>query len=393
MNKNTKGKIINFEWMCDENYYSFEQYDPFKLTKMKGDINAALDKGYNLIVGLYLTDGFCHLLQRPEVFLEEIYVLKKLVDDASAKLILVSGQGENFPDLPVDYVFFDYTLRMVAESFKYLSKEKTFSTYNLESNKFLFLGGAPDRNNRTLLMSKFHDKNLLKKSEWSYFPPQSDKMKEWCRQCLIRYSDSEYEQFMMNCQRSFDDEYEKVLPYYSGMFSWYDVVQTYFIKNASYIDHNVFNNTAFSIISEGPNFWSDDNFFLTEKTWRTLLLNHPFIFAGHPDQFRYLKKLGFKTFEEYMLIKDYAYIEDEHKRLDAIVINTENFLKDIKHFNHEIEKDVKFNHELTLDYINKQDQFLKKLNTDYKIDKEEISFYFNRTGYEQLIVRHTDGEL
>ena len=386
-----KGKIINFEWLCDNNYFSHDRYDVFKIKKIKSDIEIAYKAGYNLIIALYLIDGFSHLLEKPDNYLNQISEIKKFVEDLKMDLIIISGQGESFPGLPVKSVFFDYTLRMVIESYKSFIGNDFFKN-NIDVEKFLFLGGAPDRENRTGLLSKFYDSNLLKYAEWSYFPPIGEKDKKWCRNCLSRYSDDEYQDFMKICERSFDNKYNDVLPYYYGFELFHDVVKTDFIKNASFIPPEIFAKTSFSIISEGPNFWSDDHYILTEKSWRTFLLKHPFIFAGHPDQFRYLKKLGFKTFEEYMKIKDYAYIENDNMRYDSVVVNTENFLKDMKNFKEQIEKDVIHNYNLFFEYVKKQDNFLKTMKNDYNVDQKEISFYFNRTGYEQLIVRPSDGE-
>jgi hypothetical protein len=90
---------------------------------------------------------------------------------------------------------------------------------------------------------------------------------------------------------------------------WFEIIDQDFFKSPGYIDPAIFKNTIFSIVAEGPNFWDSIYEFITIITWRTIRNGHPFIFAGPVEQFEYIKQLGFRTFEEYLLIKDYAYIE------------------------------------------------------------------------------------
>jgi hypothetical protein len=383
-----KGKIINFEWLCDHNHYTVEYFNQAKMKIIKRDIIHAAGQGYNLILGIYLIDGFLHCAEDTNLFLNEMQEIKKLADELKLKIILVSGQGETFSGLPFDSIFFDYTLRMSYNAnSKYIDNVK----FNKNDNRFLFLGGMPTRSNRIGLLSRLYDNNLLGFADWSFFSPLTEDDKKWCREYLTKYSDNKYHQFLKLCDRSFDNKYKEVLTYFSGYQDsgtetiWYDVVKTDFIKNPTFVDPAVFKNTSFSIISEGPNFWADDNFFGTEKTWRTIFYKHPFIFAGHPDQFRYLKKLGFKTFEEYVDIKDYAFIEDEEARLDAIVKNVEFLLTNMPNIYNKIEADVEFNFNLILNYITQQQTMLTKFKDEFNISLEEVSYFFNQTGYDHLI--------
>lgn len=384
-----KSKIINFEWLCDHNHYTYDQFDKIKMDLIKKELSIAANEGYNTVFGLYLIDGFLHCAERPDVYQNELKELKTFADEISIKIIIVSGQGEELKGIPFDKIFFDYTFRMTYESNKdYFDKN---ISCDLTAEKFLFLGGMPTRPNRIGLLSQLYDKGLLSKSEWSFFAPITKDDKNWCRQHLSRYSDKQYNEFIRLAERSFDRKYQDVLPYYGGYetvgtkYVWYDIVKTDFIKSPTFVDPLVFSKTAFSIISEGPNFWSSDNYFGTEKSWRTFLYKHPFIFSGHPDQFRYLKKLGYKTFEEYMLIKDYAFIENELSRINAIVENVEYFLTVLDKNSNSIYRDVQHNYDLFFEYAGKQNKFLSELEKKYNTDPQEIKYFFNRTGYEHLI--------
>jgi hypothetical protein len=151
------------------------------------------------------------------------------------------------------------------------------------------------------------------------------------------------------------------------------------------MDSKIFQDTAFSIISESTNYWDRNFDFVTEKTWRTVLHSHPFIFAGHPDQFVYLKNLGLRTFENYMKIKNYAYIEDENLRLDAIVENTKDFLINHSKYSENIQKDVQYNFSLFLNTVDDELKKLKNLMAAYGVDTLDVDYYFDRTGFDHLI--------
>lgn len=390
-----KAKIINFEWMCDHNHYDIEQFDEIKTNLIKQEIKQAADNGFNTIVGLYLLDGFLQPKQRYKEFISHLTQIKDYSCTIGIKkIILVSGHGENLENCPFDFFFLDFNLRMLINSYPDLNSLPNFSPENI---KFLFLTGMPNRPNRIGLLSKFYDKSLLIDAHWSFFSPWTPADQIWCREYLKHYTDEQYEKFLNECERSFDHRYHTCKPYYGSYTStetsiiWYDVVKTDWAQAPTHIDSKVYKDTLFSVISEGPNFWTEDYNFITEKTWRTFLHRHPFIFAGHPDQFDYIKTLGFKTFEEYLLIKDYAYIKNENQRLDAIVKNTEYWLKNIKNNLSSIEKDIEYNYQMFFNHVKKQNEILKFLEYDLNVSSDEIKLYSGIKGYTDLIRRIPDG--
>jgi hypothetical protein len=391
-----KTKIINFEWFCDCNHLDITEFEKSKIQYILNDIKEAADAGYDTIIGIYLLDGF--LIQEPSVFLPNMRHIRDEARKMGIKEIyLLSGQGESFKDLDFPTFYFDYNLRTTYNAYKHELDQLTH--YNGDKDKFLFLGGAVARPNRIGLTSKYYDQGLLDSAEWTFFPPFSKEDNEWCRNHLSHYSDAEYETFLKNCTRSFDELYDNVQYYFGNYQSlgtdlfWYDILKKEFIKNFSYIDHAHFKNTSLSIISEGINFWtwSTNNFFVTEKFWRAVVNGHPFIFSGHPDQFRYIKQMGFRTFEKYMLIKDYATFKDEADRIDAIVKNTEYWLTTHKQFAEQIEKDVLFNKNIMMKHVAIQNNRLNSFVETLGVDQSDIDHYLDRKGYEQLIRIPPDG--
>lgn len=390
-----KGKIINFEWMCDYNNYTNEEFDVIKTKLISSEIDSASRDGFDVIVGLYMLDGFLQPKARHSEFIAHLNDIKNYASNSGIKKIyLISGHGEHIEDCPFDYFYIDLNLRMLVNSYINLD---SLPYFNPKNDKFLFLTGMPNRPNRIGLLSKFFDSGLLGLSEWSFFPPWTSLDKSWCRNYLKSYTDTEYDYFLKSCERSFDSRFETAKPFYGSYGSegtdivWHDVVDTDWVKSPAHVDSSVYKSTLFSVVSEGPNYWADDNDFITEKSWRTFLHRHPFIFAGHPDQFRYLKSLGFKTFEDYLIIRNYAYIKDENERLDAIVKNTNYWLRSISNYIDQIKEDVDHNFKTFLYHVNRQDRILDFLTTDLMINLDEVEELRTLKGYNTLIRRIPDG--
>ena len=112
-------------------------------------------------------------------------------------------------------------------------------------------------------------------------------------------------------------------------------------------DHTLFEQTSFRVIAEtvfvshigGFNF---NDPWLTEKTWITIFNSHPFIMVGEVNTLSKLKQLGYKTFEDYLLIKEYDTLPDKD-RLDATVKNTGYWLEHLSDHKEQIQNDVEHN--------------------------------------------------
>ena len=388
-----QGRLINFELLWDTDL-SVNVVLP-KLLEL--EFQEAVADGVTTIFGMFLMEGiYPHDCHNQQLFLE----IKKIADKYNLEVILLSGLGESFNNqysiengsilnnLPFEVIYSSYPLRVCYNIINNIPrKPKTIN------NKFLFLGGIPTRLNRIYLLSKLYENNLLINGKWSFFIPLSQEDKNYCRNLLSHYSDEEYETFLKNCTSSIDEKYQEMAnffqdyaPYEEGdLEKWGEIVHTDFWKNPIYIDPEVYDETSLSIISEGPNYWSPDYKFITEKTWRTIIYKHPFIFAGPPEQFRYIKQMGFETFEKYMLIQNYAQVEDEKERIELIVKNVEHFLKHQTYHQKEIQQDIEHNFNLFLKLANDQNCLLTSLKSKYNIPDAEFSKFFSASGYENLI--------
>ena len=349
-----KGKVINFEILHidEEERYSL----------IIKQLESAKEQGYNIVYGLLLMDGF--LYRNPETFPVDIPVK------------LIAGMCEH-----PDHLYLNYYHRIVYNSFKNTQLPK----WNSDSKSFLFLGGVPSRLNRINLLSKFYDNNMLDNAVWSFFPPWTDADNTWCRAAMSHYTDEQYLKFLSRCERRIDDRYEESKNYSRISRKEWDEQDTYnqpWVNNLAWVNPQIFADTVLSIVSEGNAYDPATNYrFLTEKTWRAVAMRHPFIFAGYPEQFNYAKSLGLCTFEQYMLIEDYAYITDEDARLDAVVANTKHFIDNYNQYKDEISKDIERNYRLFMELFKKDNKLLDSLAiTDY--DKEQ---WFNQTGFSHLL--------
>jgi hypothetical protein len=211
----------------------------------------------------------------------------------------------------------------------YINKFKVSSAsseWNSTATKFLFLIGRAGRSNRLGLLYKFYKAGILTQCEWSLFftPVEKPKLKKF----LPDITDSEADLFLNQHMRNVDN----IQPTMTSVY------QTY----CGYpFDSNAYSNTLFRVVSE--TMW-DNQPLISEKTWITIANHHPFIIAGSPHSLEVLKAYGFRTFEEYLPVKNYDTIEDEDQRFDAVVKNTKHWL--IKIDTDQISKDVEHNAEL-----------------------------------------------
>lgn len=386
-----RSKIINFEWMCDYNHFNFEKFNKIKFKLVTDEINIAIDKkNINTVIGLFLIDGFLPLSTRDLEFQKFLSSLDEYFKEKDINCFLISGQGENLENSPFEYFFYDTNLRFVYNDYK--NRLDKISNFNRSSKKFLFLTGVPSRPNRIGLLSKFYEKNIIKDSIWTFFPPWTTKDKKWCRSYLSHYSNEKYKIFLKLCERKLDEKYDTAQDWLGDHSEdneeteWGEIRHTKWAKHPVYVDSSVYNETRLSVISEGPNYWGGDWEFITEKTWRTFLHKHPFVFAGHPDQFDYIKQLGFRTFENFLPIPDYAYIQKEDERLEAVVANTE-FLLSNREYDNEIQEDIDYNYYLFFEWVKKQDNFVNNLVKNYGVDREEFDYWIGKqTGYNNLIM-------
>jgi len=223
-------------------------------------------------------------------------------------------------------------------------KNVPITEWKSDSCKGLYLPGKLLRYNRSYLMYRLYKEKITDNLDWSF--RTSEKSKKQIKELFFKdISDIEYENFINYCDRELDKDIGHI---------WGDTGD--FQINACIIyDPAIYNNTSFSIVSET---WFDYGKVptLTEKIFKSLLHYHPFVMMGARGTLKALEELGYRTFTEYMLIKDYDDIESEEERLEAVVQNVKFFQSNYHNFIEKIKEDVVHNH-----------------NNFLRISKEELS--------------------
>ena len=81
-------------------------------------------------------------------------------------------------------------------------------------------------------------------------------------------------------------------------------------------------DTFFTVVSEAHCGDSDQTMFLSEKTFKVIAVNHPFIIMGNKDSMKKMREIGYKTFDGF--IDEYHHTN--HHQKSIIFHSTENIL-------------------------------------------------------------------
>lgn len=78
----------------------------------------------------------------------------------------------------------------------------------------------------------------------------------------------------------------------------------------------IYNTSYFTIITETM-FYDKFNY-ISEKIWKVIAQQHPFIIVGRPNTLKYIKSLGFKTFDD-IIDESYDDETDDNVRMQKII--------------------------------------------------------------------------
>jgi len=242
-----------------------------------------------------------------------------------------------------------------------------------ETNKFLCLINKPANPHRIGLIYKLSQRNLLKDSIYSFIIHNSFTYDE-CRGVMHFLTDEEFNNFYNLNKRSLD------LDYNSSKIN--EVFHTHY-TGIPY-DYKLFRDCNFQLISE-THF--DVSVWITEKTWISIVNKRPFIIAAYPGFLKKLRRMGFRTFEKYMLNSNYNDIPEFQieERLDAMVDNVEFWLNNIHKFQKQISEDVDYNYCLFMKLAKRNefriDDFIRK----HKLSLDKLKFMRGYDNYHKQI--------
>jgi len=202
--------------------------------------------------------------------------------------------------------------QLLHEPFRMLP---TQSNWTSDADKFVCLTGIPTRYNRYKLIVELDKHNLLKHCVYSLQLEPSHK--EVCLNMLSIADADIYSKDFMGLNSNPDN------------IEWYPSAGAGHSVPSSIMDTDILTNKLFRLVSE--TLWDNTpgHKFITEKTWYTIGYKLPFIIAGQAGTCKFLKQLGFNTFDDW-LIQPYDNIQDGAKRMEAIIKNTEHWIKTLK---------------------------------------------------------------
>jgi hypothetical protein len=232
------------------------------------------------------------------------------------------------PGVVVEYVDF-----MLFKTWKYHIEHDTPNRYNWNSSgKILFLTGKPNKVHRAPVVWKFHKQNHLKNFEWSLFVPLE--LESSVRRFLPDLTGAEWQEFL-SLQRSPDN----ITPIVSGnQLHYYGFP----------IGKNVYTETSVSLVSET---FFDQTYAhprATEKLWKAITYQHPFVVMSSPGLLQVLQQMGYRTFNQHLPFPEYDQEFNHTLRIDQAcenilalhklaVENPDILINDINH-NYQINK-------------------------------------------------------
>jgi hypothetical protein len=263
--------------------------------------------------------------------------------------------------LPVTDVFYiDYFLyRTYREVIEFKQCASAYR-WPQDETKFLFLTGVIGKLHRVRLLSKLVDQGLIEHCQWSLRSTKTDSItRARIHQCVPEMTVEELDEFLLKYRRFPDEIYANTSRHRNGGYGGlpYDVT--------------LYTKTKFSLISESR-FDSVDRPWITEKTWKAILNNHPFIMAGDTNTLCELHRKGFVTFEQFLPCKNYDTISDPEARLDAIVENVKYWVENLSSYAEEINRCVIHNRKLLDDLyltnLNNIKEFINKHQFSLTVD-------------------------
>lgn len=130
-------------------------------------------------------------------------------------------------------------------------------------------------------------------------------------------------------------------------------------------DLSNYNDTFISLITE--TLVEPGTLFCSEKTWRSIIVGHPFMILGSTNALKYLKSQGFKTFSNW-IDESYDDYDDLDKKVNIILSNLERFSK------------------MSLDELKAIRDEMKPIlihNKNHMIQYSENKYYYNDGLYER----------
>ncbi len=282
--------------------------------------------------GDLITEGITELVH----FLNQESINALIFFDTGAKWANTSMHN----GLEYGTVKFFYVEYFAWQCYNYLieqQRQPLNQSWNSQAKKFLFLTGKYYKLNRAWLLYKFNQSKLLDRCVWSLFVDHH--ALEQVPSCIPGVSNNEFVAFCKKHARNPD----QITMWYGQNHSGHG--KSFYTHYPGFpFDHTLYEDSLFRVIPETRDTHQDMlTYFLTEKTWITILCKQPFLMAASPYMLYNLERMGFKTFVEYLKVPHYDFIQDDSERYNAVAANAQHWLEAMDHKDN-IQSDVEHNY-------------------------------------------------
>jgi hypothetical protein len=316
----------------------------------------------------------------PHALVEIVNMVKVYDTDRSAIWLLQDGfdyhaELKHLLGKQVRYVDFDlHILRLHLEEWRMV---KFNPSWNAHTGRFLVLLGKANHASRMRLLWKLQQASLLDRATWS-LPGYPDQLAQ-AREFIPELTDREYKKFVANHVRDPD-----------GAFADLDS-ELNLHRDGDWFDWRLYRDTSFRIVCETN---ESTRGIVTEKTWQTMANRQPFLVIGSsPGILDYLRRRGFRTFEEYLPRQTYDMIPDLEQRLDAVVQCTAWLLENMHVIADRVREDVEYNYQRLQYWMQRDWQVIQQVHSELDTStpaKRLVPLYLRRKKWWEFYYRVRD---
>ena len=309
----------------------------------------------SILIFLHVTEYIGDVFSSHEFYSNEINSINENLKLNNNKLFVVFGGHDSYryeilKELNLSEIkilnwstfLLHYTFYMMQKKYGYVNEIKN------EFDKLYISFNQKPKQHRAMFIDLIHKNNLTDYGLFSW----NELLNEWSNNYKFVYWNEEIVRLDIHQDREF-----------------LDVRKDYFTDDIFKF------RCLFNIVGESVD--NNDMLFITEKTFKNLLIGQPFICIGSPYQNKILKNFGFELYDE---IVDYSF--DDMELLSERVLGVINNLERLKYENpnllyKSIEKKVVFNRKVCYDILYRDTFIPKQLVDIYKKSPNSFIQYKN----------------
>lgn len=230
-----------------------------------------------------------------------------------------------------------YDPSVCAITINYLHKDEQWAKEYLEQGFRLVIDNMWDNHATT---ASTVDGNILtlRAPNWAWFNEAFTYIKSGYSKLTFSYDPTKFFLMMMRLKKMHRDQLLARTQKYHGDSLYSYTSQGIMMDNDSlingdveqrYINPDWYSSTMFSLVAESVTTLPT---FMSEKTFKPIAFEHPFVVWGSPGTLAYLHKSGFETFD-HVIDETYDTINNNGQRLDSIIKVVDDLYVDFKNGN------------------------------------------------------------